>query len=427
VGGGGGAPIAGAHLPLERVADVDLPGRPNRFDYQDIDATHGLLVIAHMSDSSVVVASLADGSVRKVLPNIPTARGVIAAPEANRFFVTSSPNQLVIVDATTLAEMARVPTGNAPDGVGWDPVHSIVGVSDQRDGAVSLIADAGTGKRVQVPVGVETGNVVFDPKRRTFWVTVVTPMPPDQLVEIDPVTAAVKTRIDLPGCDGAHGLRVAPDEDRRGAGRARDRSGARMGLRRGGERRSDRVRHEQARCRRDRSREPRAAHTLGRGRSRHAPRFLPAHGRRERHARAPHHAPRRDVTGCSLPLARSRPPRRAAKSLARTSARLLLESLVMKSSTLVALLLSSLAGCSLESTSGDDAETSSSNLGTDATSQSSEGVIMIRRLALFAVVSALAATRRGGSSANAGDDVDVAIAKTAANQRARAAIRRLIP
>jgi hypothetical protein len=99
----------------------------------------------------------------------------------------------------------------------------------------------------------------------------------------------------------------------------------------------------------------------------------------------------------------------------------------MKSSTLVALLLSSLAGCSLESTSGDDAETSSSNLGTDATSQSSEGVIMIRRLALFAVVSALAATRRGGSSANAGDDVDVAIAKTAANQRARAAIRRLIP
>lgn len=35
--------------------------------------------------------------------------------------------------------------------------------------------------------------------------------PNDQLVGIDPVAAQVKTTIDLPGCEGAHGLRLHPD------------------------------------------------------------------------------------------------------------------------------------------------------------------------------------------------------------------------
>lgn len=87
----------------------------------------------------------------------------------------------------------------------------MVGVSDQNDGALSLIADAGVGKRVQVALGQETGNVVFDPVRGWFWITVVTPMAPDQLVAIDPQTANVMTRISLPGCRGAHGLRLHPD------------------------------------------------------------------------------------------------------------------------------------------------------------------------------------------------------------------------
>src|SRR5262249_22735907 len=102
-------------------------------------------------------------------------------------------------------------TGNAPDGVSWDPQHKMVGVSDQRDGAVSLIADAGSGKRVQVPLGAETGNVVFDAGRGWFWVTVVTRNPPDELVAIDPTTAKVTPRIGLPGCRGAHGLRLHPN------------------------------------------------------------------------------------------------------------------------------------------------------------------------------------------------------------------------
>lgn len=164
-----------------------------------------------MNDASVVVVNLSDESVVKVLPNIPVARGVIVGDDVGRIFVTSSPNKLVVIDNQSLSEIGRVDTGQAPDGVGWDPVHQIVGVSDQADGAVSLISGAGSGSRTQVPLGSETGNVVFDAQRAVFWASVVMASPPDQLVAIDPVAKSVTTRIGLPGCVGAHGLRLHPD------------------------------------------------------------------------------------------------------------------------------------------------------------------------------------------------------------------------
>jgi DNA-binding beta-propeller fold protein YncE len=210
-GSSGAGGSTSASLPLVLVADVDLPGKATRFDYQDIDAARGHLVIAHMNDASVLVVNLSDGSLAKLLPNIPVARGVIVGDDVGRIFVTSSPNKLVILDNTSLTEIARVDTGSAPDGVGWDPVHQVVGVSDQGDGALSLIAGAGSGKRTQVPLGVETGNVVFDAARGVFWVSVVAASPPDQLVAVDPVTATATTHINLPGCAGAHGLRLHPD------------------------------------------------------------------------------------------------------------------------------------------------------------------------------------------------------------------------
>jgi YVTN family beta-propeller protein len=196
-------------LPLTLVADVGLPGGSTRFDYQEIDPAHGHLVVAHMNDASVLVLNLGDASVAKLLPNIPTPRGVAVGD--GRIFVTSSPSQLVVIDGTALTEIARVPTGNAPDGVGYDPVDHIAGVSDQQDGAVSLITGSGTGQRTQIPLGQETGNVIFDPGRSVFWAAVVNTAPPDQLVQIDPLAQKVTTRMGLPGCSGAHGVRLHPD------------------------------------------------------------------------------------------------------------------------------------------------------------------------------------------------------------------------
>ncbi len=107
-------------FPLVLVSDVGLPGAAARFDYQDIDVTHGHLVMSHMGDDSVVVVQVSGGSVVKVLPGIPVPRGVVVADSVGRIFVTSTGtlNQLVIIDSTSLTEIARVATGNSPDGVG---------------------------------------------------------------------------------------------------------------------------------------------------------------------------------------------------------------------------------------------------------------------------------------------------------------------
>jgi hypothetical protein len=201
----------GAGLPLAVVSDVPLPGGATRFDYQDIDTALGHLVVAHMNDNAVLIVDLRDGSTLKELTNIPVARGVVVADDVGIIFVTSSPNQLVLIDNRAMTEVKRVTTGNAPDGVGWDPNDKIVGVSDQRDGALSLITNAGSGTRTPVQLGSETGNVVYDASRGKFWITVVKPNPPDQLVAVNPTTAQVATSIPLPGCSGAHGLRLHPD------------------------------------------------------------------------------------------------------------------------------------------------------------------------------------------------------------------------
>jgi hypothetical protein len=99
-GGGAGS----ARLPLTAIKDVDLPGGATRFDYQDIHAALGHLVVTHMLDDSVLIVDLADESVLKELPGIKTAHGVVVAEEVGAIFVTSLPNQLVLIDHESMED-----------------------------------------------------------------------------------------------------------------------------------------------------------------------------------------------------------------------------------------------------------------------------------------------------------------------------------
>src|SRR5579862_2978946 len=100
------AAAGGGHDLLAVVADVTLPGGTTRLDYQEIDPAKGLLVIAHMRDDAVTIVDLADGKLRARLTGIPTPRGVAIADDAGLIFVTSTPDHLVLIDNTTLEEVA---------------------------------------------------------------------------------------------------------------------------------------------------------------------------------------------------------------------------------------------------------------------------------------------------------------------------------
>jgi YVTN family beta-propeller protein len=165
-----------------------------------------------MGDSEVVIVNLGDGSLASRLPRVGSVRGIAVGANANAIFATAAASdELVIIDASTLTERSRVSTGRGPDGVAWDADHHVVGVSDQRAGAISLISNNGTGTRFDVGLGTETGNVVYDHSRGRFWITVVRSSPPNQLVGVDPASGRILARLDLPGCEGAHGLRIHPD------------------------------------------------------------------------------------------------------------------------------------------------------------------------------------------------------------------------
>lgn len=104
------------------IRDVPLPGGPTRFDYQWIDSPSGCLYIAHLGADSIVVFDLRAEKVIGVVEGLPSVHGVIAVPERHLVFATvTGEKQLAIIDDRTLAVRSRVPAGEYPNGLAYDP------------------------------------------------------------------------------------------------------------------------------------------------------------------------------------------------------------------------------------------------------------------------------------------------------------------
>jgi DNA-binding beta-propeller fold protein YncE len=201
-----------ASLPLRRIADVRLPGKPTRFDYQSVDPGARRLYLAHLGDNSVVVVNLDSLRPLAEIHDIASAHGVLAVPDLDRAFATATgTSQLVAIDTRTDRIVGRTRTGSFPDGLAYDPDDVLILVSNKNAGSVSVI-DARTGNPVRtVELGAEVGNVAYDTTTHRAWVAA---RPPDELVAFDPATGTVAERIRLPGCDGAHGVYLQPDVQR---------------------------------------------------------------------------------------------------------------------------------------------------------------------------------------------------------------------
>ena len=317
-------------LPLKQVADVPLPGGASRFDYQSVDPSRRRLFIAHMGDGHVVVVDLARRRVVKDIANTPDAHGVLVVPKLRRLYVAATARaELVTFDERTFREVHRAPAGSYPDGIAYDPRRRAgLRLGRARKPGEGLPCAHRRARRLgraafrrgQRPVRRTVGA---DPRRRRVAKNVLAVIDPRRRKDrpagratgLRPRTRAPSRLRPPTRLRRLRGEREAaarrPEDDarpsepvgRRRSGRSRLRRGTRgasTSPRRAASCPSSRRKSSPDEDRRGKARGQRA---LGGRRSPHAPRLLPARGRRRKARPADHAADRRRPRGPSPSLA----------------------------------------------------------------------------------------------------------------------------
>jgi YVTN family beta-propeller protein len=198
---------AAGPLPLKLVRDVPLPGGPSRFDYQWIDSTTGRLYIAHLGADSIDVFDLRAGKVVGVIEGLPSVHGVVAAPERHLVFATvTGQKQLAIIDDRTLTVTARVPAGEYPNGLAYDPRTNRVFISNNTGLGIAVVDVTRKEALAGIDIGGGAGNSQYDSVSGRVFVAVHKLA---VLVEVDPVALKVVARHALAGVQSCHGLLIA--------------------------------------------------------------------------------------------------------------------------------------------------------------------------------------------------------------------------
>ncbi len=190
------------------VADVPLPGKPARFDYQSLDSMTGMLWIAHMGAGEVLAFDVRTRQVVARVSNMPGVTGVRAVPALRRVFASlSAAHEVAVLDRSDGRVLARIPAGRFPDGLAYAPPANKLFVSDEF-GRQEIVIDVPSSRAGQpIPLGGEAGNTQYDPAAIRIWVAVQTR---NEVVAIDPLAGAVVDRVSVPGIEHPHGLLVDP-------------------------------------------------------------------------------------------------------------------------------------------------------------------------------------------------------------------------
>lgn len=193
-------------LPLDPVADVALPGRASRFDYQFVDDGSRRLYIAHLGDSSLLVFDLDAGRIVSEIRNLPSVHGVVAASARHLVFATATADKSVaFIDDSTFEVRSRVRAGEYPNGLAYDPRSDRVFVSNNRGAGVGVVDVKTVSPLPGIDVGGGAGNTQYD-AGSGHVLAAVHGRP--YLAEIDGAALKVVSRIRLRGVTGCHGLLV---------------------------------------------------------------------------------------------------------------------------------------------------------------------------------------------------------------------------
>jgi DNA-binding beta-propeller fold protein YncE len=113
----------GASAVLRAVADIPLPGRPVRFDYQTQDARSGRLYISHMNDGHVLVFDTRTRQVVGTVSGTPGVTGVWVVAELKKLYASVTGRHYVaVIDTDSLTVQATPGPIGFPDGIAYAPV-----------------------------------------------------------------------------------------------------------------------------------------------------------------------------------------------------------------------------------------------------------------------------------------------------------------
>jgi DNA-binding beta-propeller fold protein YncE len=199
----------GTGLPLQVVADIELPGDTSRFDYESYDAQRHLMFIAHLGASEVLAFDTEGRRVVARIGDVSHVHGVLAIPELGLVYASATgTDEVVAIDVAQMKIVARTPGGTYPDGMAYAPEAHKLYVSDET-GQTETVIDVLSNKRIAtIPLGGEVGNSQYDPVSKHIFVNVQSRR---QLVEIDPATDRIVETYSLPGAQGNHGLLIEPE------------------------------------------------------------------------------------------------------------------------------------------------------------------------------------------------------------------------
>ena len=197
---------ADAKAFLHLVADVPLPGAPVRFDYQSADLATGMLYLSHMNDGHVVAFDTRGRRVVGNIPDMPRVTGVWVVPELHKLYASvTGHHHVAVIDVPALSVRATPGPIGFPDGIAYAPEANRIFVSDESGGG-ELVIDGATDQVVAtIPLGGEAGNTKYDSGSGCILVAVQTR---NEIVAIDPATAAVVGHYALTKGDHPHGMLV---------------------------------------------------------------------------------------------------------------------------------------------------------------------------------------------------------------------------
>lgn len=196
------APIA--TLQVQEIADIQLSGSANRFDYPSMDPHTRLLYLTHSASNTVIIFDTVSRKIVANIQGIADAHDVAVASDLGLIYVTSNTaNQVLVINTHTNAIIRRIAVGDSPDGLIYDQIDHKVFVADE-GGRNDAVIDVRTQQRIaEIPLGGDAGDVEYDAVSHHIYAVVSTL---NQLVTIDPVSDTIITRTPLPGCQGGQDL-----------------------------------------------------------------------------------------------------------------------------------------------------------------------------------------------------------------------------